>query len=501
MAGSRIRQARGAVPTEPGEEESPQAAIARQRKKVFLFGGISSGAAVLILIVFILARGGNGPAPGTSSPENPEKNSQNTISGGLSPDQEARSRLLDIEARKKLEEFRDRLSEDPDDLLSLESELGVYSPTESTRGEFSDLWTEVAKRLKLAKKNIFSDTFKKSQEYQGQENFPAASELWKKIPAIIRGDRELVTRWREEEKKAEDYGSAWALWSNVEKKVAKYLRQDDYEISIAILECEENLPINCEILFPLIWKKREERLLGLRENLEAERDRVMAEIIAKEKREEEAQRLEEERRREELWAERLLTTSWIPLISQYGDDLENWTVRSIIWNPRDPFSSKVPWKIVKIDGQPVITAEKQEQDIEIGMNGNRWLDWVLEFDIKVDSGAVRLRSRTIIAGGVYHTIVRDGQEAPKIHEFPAARYGSWTRMRLEVRGRKVILLEGEDKKMEVRTEHQRGGFIFVFTKGSVAMIRNAQLKLVFDMDNPPEEEEKAEREGVEEDGL
>ncbi len=477
------------------DETDRESATTLRRKRVLIFGGIGAGVAVLALILSIIFKGDTTTTELTSTSSVPGVTDHQGIPAlPQSPtSQELKMRVLELEKKRALEEFRKGLSDDPEDLLSLKADLEAFVPIQGIQREYVNLLKETEKRLREAEERFFQNTLKENKEYQEKENFQAAAVLWEMLPEIISQNPNLRRRWMEEREKAARYGEAWALWTKINNKVAKYLHQKDLEIAIAILECQENYPKGFHLRYPLIWKKREERLDGLRTNYQEELAKIDRENLEKAFAQAEARRLQAEKEREERWAERLLTTPWVPLISEDGNDLENWTVRSIIWNPKDIFNSKVPWTIQMVDGKPAITAPKQDQDIEIGMNGNRWLDWVLEFDIKVETGILRLRTRTMIAGAVFRTRVTQESQS---YEFPAEDYGSWTRLRLEIRGSKVILLRGGEVLMEAKTSsaHQEGGFIFVLTANSLAMIRDVQLKLVHDTRRPRDEEFEEEEE-------
>jgi hypothetical protein len=309
------------------------------------------------------------------------------------------------------------------------------------------------------------------------------------MPDIVRRNGDLKSKWESQRDKAKKDGYAWAIWRRLLEQAEKYIGQGDPEIAIAILEVEDNLPKDCETEFPFIWKKRKERLDGLRSNLEEELRRIQKEKEDAALAAAEAKRIEEEQDRERMFAERLTNTPPQPLISAEGGDLENWTVRTGIPNPENPLDVKIPWSIQKIDNEPALVGEGQEQAIQIGINGNRWMDWVLECDVMVPSGTLHLKTRTKIAGSVFRTVIT--KEASKSFDLAEADYGSWKHIRVVVRGKKVFFYEGssETPKEEIETEHQEGGFIFALDPKGKAQIRNAQLRLVYDKKSKKEEDE------------
>jgi hypothetical protein len=317
----------------------------------------------------------------------------------------------------------------------------------------------------------------------------AAAALWGTMPDIVRWNRDLKRKWENERDRARKIGYAWAIWRRLLEQVDKYIGQDDPEIAIAILEVEDNLPKDCETEFPFIWERRKERLNGLNSGLEEERRRIQKEKEDAAAALAEAKQIEEEQERERLFSERLANTPPQPLISVEGGDLENWTLRTTIANPDNPLDVKIPWSIQKIDNEPTLVGEGQEQEIQIGMNGNRWMDWVLECDVMVPTGTLHLKTRTKIAGQVFRTVIT--KEASKSFDLPEAEYGSWKHIRIVVRGKKISFYEGssETPKEEIETKHQEGGFVFALDPKGKAQIRNAQFQLIYDSKSKRDEDE------------
>jgi hypothetical protein len=211
---------------------------------------------------------------------------------------------------------------------------------------------------------------------------------------------------------------------------------------------------------------------------------------ARRKAEQEARLLREEQERAQRWTERLASTPWVPLIAHDGGDLENWSIRS--WVGKDIKSAKVAWTVQVVDGQPTITAGGHDEEVELGMNGNRWQDWILEFDVKVDEGDLKLKARTKVSGSVFQPRVEEGVDPITLS---SSDYKSWKRVRLEVRGKKIAFFEGGDSpKVELEPTLKEGGFLLALDKGSSASIRNVQLKLVYTTKQPRDEEEEEESE-------
>jgi len=452
------------------------------RKKIYLFGGIAAAVVIIAIVLTIALKGGSNPA----IPQAPPVESQASLDAKKAVVEKAAA--LEAQRRDEFQKLRERLTDDADGLLALQADLGRFVPQESLRQDYQALVEDTDKRLAAAAAKLYGDAHKKDEEYQKAENFEAAAALWQTKPEAVRRS-ELGRKWDEDRERSKRAGLVWALWTSITKQANKYLGQGDSDIAIAILEYEESLPRDCERTFPLIWEKRRARLDGLKTDLarvqiELEKDQRKAREQA-----EEARKIREEQERAARWAIELEKTPWAPLISQDGDDLENWTVRTLIPNREKLSDSKVAWTMGQESKVPVLSASGFDDAVEIGMNGNRWLGWVLEFDVKVESEALHLKTRTIIFGQVFGARVND-QFSPVVFDFPSDSHGSWKRIRIEARGKKVYLFEGGDKPVKVLdTGHEDGGFIFELDKNGSAKLRDVQLKLVYDKKRPPKEEE------------
>ena len=146
-------------------------------------------------------------------------------------------------------------------------------------------------------------------------------------------------------------------------------------------------------------------------------------------------------------------------------------------NGEDLASAKVAWSIQTVDGQPALTASGQDEEVEIGMNGNHWKDWILEFDVRLESGSLTLRTRTLVEGQVFRTQITNDGASPS-YEMAAAQFGSWKHVRVEARGGKVTFAAAGEAPKAVETEERVGGFLFTLEKGGSVKIRDARLKVV-----------------------
>jgi hypothetical protein len=484
-----VRVVKPAPWLEPEEGEAPRPAA---RKRALILGAMGAGTAALLILTGVLWIS-SGP-PDAVAPRPPVPVPDVNAELAKAAEETRRKALLDEETRR-LAKFRESLSDDPEKLFSLRSGLEVYLPPSNLVAEYRQLLGDVERRLVTAADRAFQEVLKRSDEYQKQEKFTAAGELWKSMPEVVRRT-ELRSKWKEEEGKAERYARAWALWTKLDAKADKYLGQDDTEISVAILSSAENYPPGCNRLYPLIWKKREDRIRNIQLNAESERLARAERAAEREREEEEKERVRLEGVRRQRWAALVQEAPWVPLISHDGSDLENWTHRS--WVGTSLEDVRIPWSVQLADGKAVILGNNptDQRDIEIGMNGNRWIDWVLEFEVKVEAGTLTLKTRTVLRGeGTYNTRVVEDGESPKDFEFPAQAYGSWKKVRIEAQGKKVTWIVGGEKKLEEETSgRQNGGFVFVLKPRSAARIQDVRLKLIFD-EKREKDESDSEEEG------
>jgi hypothetical protein len=464
-----------------------------RNRKLYLIAGIIGAAGLLggLAIYFKSASRGSGAVSPAGleqpAPKPPE-------AARAEAEVQARLKEAELAGRRTLEKFRERLSPVAEELLDLRASLEAQAVLPGLEGPYRDLLREVDQRIQAVAQAALDAAQKRSESFQKEEKFEAAYEFWKQMPEVVKKS-EIRPRWIQEENQAARYARAWALWTKIDEKADRYLGQEDLEISLAILECADNYPDHCKENFPLIWEKREKRIERLRVSGESE---LLARVQRDRERrvaEEEARRLREERERQERWAARLVEAKWEPLLSREGGDLENWSVRSLVGRSLEDL--KMPWTVQTVGGQPVLVGENSQNDeeVQVGMNGNRWLDWVLEFEVQVEAGTLKLKTRTVIHGDSHRPAI--AHQAPKDFELKPESYGSWKRLRVEAQGRKVTCFEvtgsagdgpegeGKVKRFEVETpDHQEGGFIFVLSEKGVARLRDVRRKLVFDQKHP-----------------
>lgn len=71
---------------------------------------------------------------------------------------------------------------------------------------------------------------------------------------------------------------------------------------------------------------------------------------------------------------------------------------------------------------------------------------------------------------------------PKEFKFPAERYRSWKRVRIEASGNKVKWFEGEnelDSAVTDEADDQYGGFVFEADPEATVKLREVKIKLIF----------------------
>ncbi len=467
---------------EPGAENeaamefgAPAPALSRKLK---IIAGIGAAAVVALTgLFFAFYNRGDEPAPAAAAPV-----VQATPAVATSGAAEALKQAEDAARaaqRSRMEKLRTKLSDDPDKLLLLREDVEGFVILEAYADDHRQFVAEVDRRIAAAADRVLAEVQKKSDGYSNRENFVAASELWKDIPEIVRrSDRR--PRWVESEVRTARYAQAWSLWTKVDKKADEYLGpKDATEIAIAILECQENYPKDCETLYPLIWQKRTERIQKLRNNAEVDRHERHKRESERRKQEEVARHERLDRERRALWAASVEKTPWMPLISRDGGDLENWSVRT---SHPDFDNPKSFWIIQNIDGSPTIVGDNSGNKgvIKLGMNGNKWMDWLLEFDVLVEAGTLNLRTRTKLSGrGMGGAYVAN---EPKEFKFPAERYRSWKRVRIEASGNKVKWFEGEnelDSAVTDEADDQYGGFVFEADPEATVKLREVKIKLIF----------------------
>ena len=416
------------------------------------------------------------------------------------PTASQQSAELEAKQRSVLVDLQTRFASDGNDgpkILDIQKEVNSFRRVQGLVPAITEAVDRLSQQIRNRSKELANSTLEditaKSQKLIAEKAFAEAYELLKSPPRIVEANG-LNGRWFEERKQAEGYTREARKWGDLVTKVKKYLGQNDKEIAIAILE--ENITKKQQREFPVIWEERESLLHDIRLE-EAEQIRVASEIESKERAARIlARRTELEKERLEKWNNLFILTEWVPLLSE-GGDLENWfkTVDLSLEFDADPF----PWKNTRVGDEQILSADISEREtpVFVGMNGNRWLDWALEFDVQVLGGALELEPRGWTQGWGGRARFVSGSTQKIV--FDSSKYSSWTSVRVEVRSRLVQALIGGEVNEEIRTRFDRGGFRFVLQPGGVCQVKNVRIKWVSTLapGEPPPVDELSELEDEE----
>ncbi|MBI4583383.1 MAG: hypothetical protein HY717_05100 [Planctomycetes bacterium] len=484
---------------------------------VLMVGGIS-----LVLFWpkngrFIGAPAASVNSPSTAAPAAPpvaslqpavqagQQTAQPPVPSALSAVDPASPQAMEEKLRSWLEKVPFRISDDRDGkiALDLDREWSAYKRwidqsgvrlSFTTNEELVRLGDEISRHKQRLATKIFNDTLSRSEALQSDLKFLEAHGLWENTPELI--EKTMLAQWVREEQKASDYVKKVKLWSKLRTKVELYAKRKNYDIAAAILE--ENFKDNEQSYregFPILWKEREKLLQQVRSGeaiASLEKSRIQGEY----RRQKEAERLaklEEERRKR--WDEGFKNIKWTPLLSM-GGDLENW-YKTTEFDFRNRDKDPIPWKNLTEDRRQVLVGDTtdRERPIHIGQNGNRWLDWALEFEVQVTEGSLKLQTKTIVRRWGDDGMV--GERAPDDFVFDTKNSSGWTKVHIRAQGSKVRWLEGEEIKQEVEVTQKTGGFCFYLESDSACKIRDPQIKLinVFREEGQEEEGEEGEEEG------
>jgi hypothetical protein len=237
-----------------------------------------------------------------------------------------------------------------------------------------------------------------------------------------------------------------------------------------------------------IWERREEILKKYEAAPMAEAEaRREAEKEAREKKEREARQKAFAQRLQEFTAGKTKIASE-PLLGQY--DLINWPFRS----------RNAQWKQEKSEsgaGRLTAVVPMDGHNWVLGPNGAHWEDYVLRFKARITKGALAFFPR-VTAAQLNEIAASDPAAEEERIKFDADQVGDgWITVTVEVVGagdstRVEVAIEGgrqagtttrtgaDLKLSESGTAEfpDRGGFLFVFCKGSEIAIQDVELKLV-----------------------
>jgi hypothetical protein len=473
---------------------------ARRRVPLALVVGGSVGGVALagVLVWAVFLRDGNaGPKPAGAG-NSPSEASPSASTPGAATSVAKAPVPEPISEEKHLgwiQEFQTRLrkifegdgEENPDRIFELQRELMFYQRNPALSPTVKEALATLAAQIENDKlqlgRTVLERTQAKSQALQKEGRFVAAYELWKTLPQVVAVSA-VESRWNEELKTAKRLADDAARWQKLVAKAQKYLGQGDKEIAIAIIE--ENVPADWESESEPIWTESRNLLEKLRSEAAAEIEAVLSSARKAKEDMLARQREERQKQRETAWQTEKELKPWVPLLSE-GGDLENF-YKTVDYNPMDRDVDPFPWKNVRVGNEQVLSADTTGRDAEvlIGMIGNRWLDWVLEFKVQVLDGTLRLETRTEVEGMMGNPGFKNRPSEPIALE--AKDYGDWKQITVEVFGSTVRFLEEGQLKKEIKIDigHERGGFQFILAGKSSCQIKGLNLKLVNEL-RPGEE--------------
>ncbi len=480
VASSRPAGSRGRARGRRGAYDDDEGAVAPRRGLTPpVIVAIVASVVVLVggIIIVVTRQGDDEPTPQTPTP---------VVSTPQPVEASRETRIL--QQRRRLEELEDRLRNEPDSLGELEvlvhGEIVSGRLLDEVKGEFQALGMQIKNDLERRAKREFDKALAGSKQFQEKGQYQLALEAWRPTPAVVYTSQ-YHQDWVREERKAEGYATKGRYWSMIVEQVSSYLKKDNQDIAEAILE--ENVRENEFGEFVLIWN---ERMMLLEEIQRAGSEKIQAIIDLETKQREERLailRAQREKEREEKWKYALEALDWEPLIS-IGGDLENWQqLPKNIGQMGDPDADHYPWKNIEEDGEPVLQADSSDWDGEIwvAMNGNRWMDWALQFEVQVPEGKLTLDTRATFASGGMGGMPSGPSDKAEGIVLDSDTYGSgeWVKIFVFVRGREIRWLEGEDEndlelKKTIQVDHEKGGFRFLLDEESSCRIRRVQLKLV-----------------------
>lgn len=288
------------------------------------------------------------------------------------------------------------------------------------------------------------------------------------------GDENPVFRWMEQQRRdLRVTANAYERLKELEEKAARYAEHED--IATAILTV--GFPDKYEEDAPTVWALQQETIAsierdGLQRWLEKERGaeaaRAEAELLAKE---------EADRQRKERWQSLKGSVEWVPHLGRHN--LYNWIANS------DRLRQDPLWRLIDREGVGVLIGDNSSgSDMYMGPFSNHWIDYVLEFDVKVRGGKLQLSPRTQLTQVRGFSAVGD-QTSPmfQFSEESGFPLDQWVTVHVEVNGDSMVAnFEGAPEPIVLDPETTRspetGGFLFWVEDGSRVEIRNVRSKLV-----------------------
>jgi len=338
------------------------------------------------------------------------------------------------------------------------------------RSQFLRSWNE---EVSIAWNALQSDVLTAFSEAR----FEQAQRLLSELPPVFLGAADVLEGAFEQEidrlrKDAHSQVRFKKRLDELSSKAGLYAIKGYEDIAIAVIEA---LPEKAEQDAPDVWRLKEELIQKIqREGLAMliEQESAMEAELA------EARRLEEERKQAERirrWQEMRNSVAWKPLLGRFN--LYNWIASS------DKRLEKPLWRVLDRNGTGVMLIDNRSgSDAYTGVYTNHWEDYVLEFELNLKVGSLRISPRTqtnaqmgLISNGTSPPLEL-GDDVPK---------NRWLTVTMEVNGDSVMLRYGDSgTELTLDPETTRlpptGGFVFYAGDGTRLEIRDVRVKVVND---------------------
>ena len=427
-----------------------------------LIGGIL---AVLVMAVLgvVMFGGGNEPPPVVTEEEDKEPPVDPRIE----------------ESNKMLARVKEYQKADPTDFAGITDQLdwiiraygGFEAASEATkiRSGVVDSWRTA---VQTARTNIENEVDKHEKALE----FKKALAALENPPDIFLGADEMfdsnnsVFDWiRQKRRDLKTLSEAKITFEELKVKAVKYATKRYLDIAFAILE--EFPPKYEENALP-IWLLKEELVREIRETGIEDFINSAAMAAALRKQREEEKILAAAKARKEQWAARLSKARWEGQLNRHN--LYNWVITSDFRSP-DP-----QWRVADREGVGVLVGENRGGSMYIGTFNNHWLDYQMEFELRLVEGSLSFSPRTISQGPG----VNDETTPPlEFSEDTGVRLNSWTKITVTVNGESVeAQIQGRSEPLVLDPELTRiptkGGFLFRLPSDSRVEIRNIRAKVV-----------------------
>ncbi len=477
-------------PPSPAQTGPPESESGRRspwgKREVLIVGGVVAGCVIFLVLVGIIIA--QVLRPQETETSQGKEMARLEPSGSATPQKEQVERnhisLVAFDRISRIKKYLDPsmpLPEEEQEFFNLHQDLQVQERRDPTsRNTFRSVWKRIENEMALRAEQAFQKASKKAKKLKGEKKFEEAYEsCWSLMPEMVRQVEEVSQKWSRESGRARKEASEWRNWVNRREGIEQQIElKDPIQIAAALQELEKY-----KTSFPVIRAERQELISRVRK-LKEEVDLAI-------------RTAEEEEDRRLMSA--LQQKSFIPMIPEEGTNLENWSIRTLI---RESLTEgRYPWQIKGLNEKDemsyALEADNSEgsSKVEIGVNGNRWGAWELEFQVKVEAGKLRLQVRTVlereeegrsefpvtrlVAGGA--TRVRVREAASDSFEFPAENHREWSGVKVKALGERVRCLRDGKPQERIDAEGlKHGGFIFALDPGGIAKIRHVRLRRIID---------------------